>query len=112
MRKDKSSRKAALLSLLVVVIICSASFIYANEAGNNAAQKHVTGMTIKEKTGTSEFLKDDDGNSEDQGIPTFRVSLNDNCDAFFLIDSPHMDNVLDSRGDENYRAIFGIHLSL
>jgi hypothetical protein len=111
-RKDKSHTKAALLSLLVIGIIFSASFIFADEAGNNAAQKHVTGMTLKEKTGTGEFLKDDNGKIEGQGEPTFRVSLNDKFDAFFEIDSLQTNNVLDDQGDKNYRAIFGIHLSL
>lgn len=112
MRQNNSHKKAVLFSLLVIGIIFSASLIYADEFGNNAARKSVTGITLQEQTGTGEFLKENNDVTPVQGLPTFQVSLNDNCDAFFLIDSHQRDTALDDQGDKNYRAIFGIHLSL
>ncbi len=111
-RKDKNHRKTVLLWLLVIGIIFSSSMIYAEEAVNTAEQKQVTRMMPEEKTETGQFLKDDNGKSEGQRAPTFRVSLNDKWDAFFVIDSLQTNNVLDDQSDKNYRAIFGIHLSL
>jgi hypothetical protein len=86
--------------------------VYADESGDNVAQKSVTGMALQEQAGTGEFLKENNDVLQVQELPTFRVSLNENWDAFFLIDSVQDDTVLDDQGDKNFRAIFGIHFPL
>ncbi len=112
MRKDRSYRKDLIISILVMGIIFLSSLVTADESGSTAMQQLITAVIVTPQTGTDEFLWDDTNTNEDQGEPSFRVSVNDTLDAFLLIDSDQDDIILDSFGDKHYRAIFGIHLSL